>query len=64
MILKTLAQLPLVCMDGLTLFFIAMLNPACQEEKVLRSLFTCTGKVIAGIPGRAGNAGHFANLAL
>ena len=55
MILETLVQLPFVCMDGLTLFSMGVLNPA-------RSLFT--GKVIAGIPGRAGNPGHFANSAL
>ena len=43
MILETIVQLPFVCIDGLTLFFMAMLNPASQGgKKVLRSLFTVT----------------------
>ena len=32
-IFKTLVQLPFVCMDGLTLFFMAMLNLAGQGGK-------------------------------
>ena len=40
MILETLVQLPFVCMDGLTLFFMAMLKPARQGGRVLCSLST------------------------
>ena len=40
-ILKTLVQLPFVCIDGLTLFFMAMLN-LVREERVIHSLSTGT----------------------